>query len=233
MPVAPLLQWGRGLSTPEIRACHRLQASLGSLQWGRGLSTPEISVKRVFGGISTSFNGAGVFRPRKSQLVTEASYDVLASMGPGSFDPGNATLMARIIDEALLQWGRGLSTPEIGKLDSDAVAALPASMGPGSFDPGNGAPAGRVANAAALQWGRGLSTPEIEDGSCQPADLGQLQWGRGLSTPEIRRRGRRDHPAGFASMGPGSFDPGNSECGEDRYDRKTGFNGAGVFRPRK
>ena len=60
------LQWGRGLSTPEVRREKAPRVFPEWLQWGRGLSTPE--VRGGLGGLQTGR---------------------LASMGPGSFDPGS------------------------------------------------------------------------------------------------------------------------------------------------
>ena len=37
-----LLQWGRGLSTPEVRLFRGKKRKKKMLQWGRGLSTPEV-----------------------------------------------------------------------------------------------------------------------------------------------------------------------------------------------
>ena len=84
------------------------------LQWGRGLLTPEICLH--VGG------GAG---------------GAPASMGPGSFDPGNVFFADALYGGGPLQWGRGLLTPEIRVSSSRGGAREPASMGPGSFDPGN------------------------------------------------------------------------------------------------
>ena len=111
----------------------------------------------------TGFNGAGVFRPRKSVYgsVCAASANV-ASMGPGSFDPGNKrSAKLVVLHPEQLQWGRGLSTPEI-RTDC----------------PEQGRP-------SKLQWGRGLSTPEICGAMTKQPRAASLQWGRGLSTPEI------------------------------------------------
>ena len=159
---ACMLQWGRGLSTPEVGAAdsHRHPrgvASMGpgsfdpgssitsvrlnlpaSLQWGRGLSTPEV---REFGMLLRKvpgFNGAGVFRPRKCRIVRQ---------------------IWRI--ESALQWGRGLSTPEVAP------------------------PPRASASPPRLQWGRGLSTPEVHRHRLRPLHALELQWGRGLSTPEV------------------------------------------------
>ena len=133
-----LLQWGRGLSTPEILLDAAALSLCSTLQWGRGLSTPEIvhhvleddppllasmgpgsfdpgnASAPLVGTISTDrFNGAGVFRPRKCEPHRQDDQPARASMGPGSFDPGNKANIYESIDQ------------------------LHASMGPGSFDPGN------------------------------------------------------------------------------------------------
>ena len=60
-----------------------------------------------------------------------------------------------------------------------------------------------------------------------------LQWGRGLSTPEIFGRAPILRSAISASMGPGSFDPGNLRIVQTMAASRSRFNGAGVFRPRK
>ncbi len=40
-------------------------AEYETLQWGRGLSTPEVPVTYRGEEVTEGFNGAGVFRPRK------------------------------------------------------------------------------------------------------------------------------------------------------------------------
>ncbi len=233
--VMQLLQWGRGLSTPEMWPLQRITTATSPLQWGRGLSTPEMRLLLPMPGITLPrfngagvfrprkcgqrrprrsgrrrFNGAGVFRPRKWVDPRHSRRLALASMGPGSFDPGNMRLRSRssaprssfngagvfrprkcdaakaVLDARRgLQWGRGLSTPEMARFGAPPAFPRPASMGPGSFDPGNS-----LAIAGALS-------------------------------------------GAVASMGPGSFDPGNlPPC---RITGRAGwsFNGAGVFRPRK
>ena len=62
-----------------------------------------------------------------------------ASMGPGSFDPGNTDVRR------------------------PAGAGTAASMGPGSFDPGNEGAVSVLGAPLKLQWGRGLLTPEIRN----------------------------------------------------------------------
>ena len=208
-----------------------------ALQWGRGLSTPEM--RRPAGDASSPqarFNGAGVFRPRKSNASSTSLVMVIVlQWGRGLSTPEilQAARMLRIMRllqwgrglstpeiavrylaraaRAVLQWGRGLSTPEIFVSACELNRALRASMGPGSFDPGNSLPEGEVdTKTVQLQWGRGLSTPEIGftdtfsrqspcasmgPGSFDPGNLKMLN-GTAASPP--------------ASMGPGSFDPGNA-----------------------
>ena len=70
------------------------EAGISALQWGRGLSTPEMNPDLPPLPEKPSFNGAGVFRPRKSALFS-----------------------APLISSLELQWGRGLSTPEMPETD--------------------------------------------------------------------------------------------------------------------
>ena len=228
-----LLQWGRGLSTPEmmppaITSTSPRHASMGPgsfdpgnaswdaatrtlsvLQWGRGLSTPEIArlPPRFDLGVRR-FNGAGVFRPRKCGLKVDAAPIIMK-----------------------LQWGRGLSTPEMRflrkvlepspkgfngagvfrprKCAVDAVdgRAHAASMGPGSFDPGN-------------YWGR--INPE----------LGKLaSMGPGSFDPGNEWSARRNRRREAASMGPGSFDPGNSSPPSRLPSKRGASMGPGSFDP--
>ena len=162
-PTTRRLQWGRGLSTPEIdrppghgttmrpgfngagvfrpRKC---TAPLGAsaqyprLQWGRGLSTPEIKkidlAQKLFNDASM---GPGSFDPGNVKVSRDAIESEQASMGPGSFDPGNRPPSTWRWRTITLQWGRGLSTPEMQRAAYPAAVATAASMGPGSFDPGN------------------------------------------------------------------------------------------------
>ena len=109
------LQWGRGLSTPEVKDCqadrrinHRLQWGPGSFDPGSVSRSPQPSL------LSAAFNGAGVFRPRKCACANCDS-----TISP------------------VLQWGRGLSTPEVNRPNEEVCARFLPSMGPGSFDPGS------------------------------------------------------------------------------------------------
>ena len=128
-------------------------------------------------------------------------------MGPGSFDPGNILAAVGVTpDDAALQWGRGLLTPEMSAAPTTAPSTPP------------------------LQWGRGLLTPEIiRLRTVINAEDAELQWGRGLLTPEMPRRSMRGGDDAAASMGPGSFDPGNATGRAVRRPPRHRFNGAGVF----
>ena len=55
------LQWGRGLLTPEIHIWRSGISAKVLLQWGRGLLTPEIDSLDEITAFANSFNGAGVF----------------------------------------------------------------------------------------------------------------------------------------------------------------------------
>ena len=84
-----------------------------------------------------------------------------------------------------------------------------------------------------LQWGRGLSTPEITGAISLIAQSGHASMGPGSFDP-----GNEAHNSGLcdktdASMGPGSFDPGNPALASRPSCASACFNGAGVFRPRK
>ena len=178
------------------------------LQWGRGLSTPEVAEIRFFWKKIPSFNGAGVFRPRKYMEEVRKLKGWKASMGPGSFDPG--------------------SHPLARPSDSGSRA----SMGPGSFDPGSFIEERGIWRNYALQWGRGLSTPEVRGSNRHPNATAGLQWGRGLSTPEVPVAPGNIMSKIRLQWGRGLSTPevlSLSFCPVSA----SGFNGAGVFRPRK
>ena len=85
-----------------------------TLQWGRGLSTPEIKTWKTTSTLSPTFNGAGVFRPRKCGLRRRQKHEYAGlQWGRGLSTPeiGHAEVAIDHIDR--LQWGRGLSTPEM------------------------------------------------------------------------------------------------------------------------
>ncbi len=129
------LQWSRDHSIPEIRSAAllmRLPASMepGSLDPGNLGEGHPIDA-------NVGFNGAGITRSRKSSClaarrdascalqwsrdhsIPEISRDVarhsarlLASMEPGSLDPGNPTVRDAVT-RARLQWSRDHSIPEM------------------------------------------------------------------------------------------------------------------------
>ena len=169
-----MLQWGRGLSTPEVSSASPPRRKSCGASMGPGSFDPgSIAMMAKCKQPRRSFNGAGVFRPRKCRRPVVAYSYTAASMGPGSFDPGSDDLGScgvLLLDR--LQWGRGLSTPEVRGF------------------PGGGAGGGL------LQWGRGLSTPEVSTCAASASQPKPLQWGRGLSTPEVvlTRCGRSGPP---------------------------------------
>ncbi len=152
--------------------------------------------------------GPGSFDPGNDFGGGHWSCSRKASMGPGSFDPGNERHRTRRMGRLRLQWGRGLSTPEIRQTRTHCLEYPSASMGPGSFDPGNAIASATSMTFFAASMGPGSFDPGNANGEKHIAPYCGLQWGRGLSTPEIGRDGRS----------------GN---------QPQGFNGAGVFRPRK
>ena len=103
------------------------------LQWGRGLKTPEKWMAAEFRSpAARCFNGAGVLRPRKTgnNAVNRSSVTKL-QWGRGLKTPEKPSTVALLNCPEGLQWGRGLKTPEnrwgIGLSDG-----FVASMGPGS-----------------------------------------------------------------------------------------------------
>ncbi len=106
-----------------------------------------------------------------------------------------------------------------------------ASMGPGSFDPGSFIINPRKTDVIALQWGRGLSTPEVYVGVADEYVDNTLQWGRGLSTPEVTRSATAAGRRIWASMGPGSFDPGSDAKQTATVDVDTLQWGRGLSTP--
>ena len=184
----------------------------------------------------STFNGAGVFRPRKSVQYLALEQGNGPSMGPGSFDPRKyGSQPAKDQARWPLQWGRGLSTPEVWGGGRPPVRRRGPSMGPGSFDPGsshvdtfdgrrpnafNGAGVFRPRKFVVrrLRLGRGAG-PSMGAGVFRP---------RKFRAP-ARPASRLPRP----SMGPGSFDPGSAGLAERVHVARAAFNGAGVFRPRK
>ena len=183
--------------------------------------------------ITDSFNGAGVFRPRKLHKEYRSHAGQASFNGAGVFRPRKCRPSKwRRESQEWLQWGRGLSTPEIRTTPLAPLKGGTASMGPGSFDPGNqllqrnlnqaypgfnGAGVfrprkcrrqrNRPGAAAPLQWGRGLSTPEISKDNRTDRNAAPLQWGRGLSTPEMAGKRNAKGELGTLQWGRGLSTP--------------------------
>ncbi len=107
-------------------------------------------------------------------------------------------------------------------------------MGPRSWDRGEEVEAiGREAQVKSLQWGRGLGTAERSPKCLATRRTIALQWGRGLGTAERHWSELYKNSLYNASMGPRSWDRGESidcapaACGADC------FNGAAVLGPRR
>ena len=188
-----------------------LFAGQTGLQWGRGLSTPEVqSATAAFARADVASMGPGSFDPGSERLDYRAARRNIASMGPGSFDPGSALERASSENVRRASMGPGSFDPGSPAEAADQISAPPASMGPGSFDPGSGDIRLNIDDPNGLQWGRGLSTPEVCCGRRGRLGDAELQWGRGLSTPEVAKTKDNSGLRTGASMGPGSFDPGST-----------------------
>ena len=116
--------------------------------------------------------------------------------------------MAPITSQSL-QLGRGLSTAET---TIPAMIAYPSVV---------------------LQLGRGCSTAETSTEAYNKTTAGMLQLGRGLSTAETGLWKVSHKIARPASIGPRSFNRGNTSTRSTRRGPATGFNWAAVFQPRK
>ena len=184
----------------------------------------------------TCFNGAAVVRPRKRRRDADLA-SMPASMGPRSFDRGNAVNRSAACRQLPLQWGRGRSTAETHGRVLTTTWHARASMGPRSFDRGNvgkdSTDAPRLpASMGPRSFDRG-NRPSRCVGDCRP-DC-QLQWGRGRATAETHGHACSRHSHAGASMGPRSFDRGNAadDSGPSTLDPARSFNGAALVRPRK
>ena len=84
------------------------------LQWGRGLKTPEIRRRHPSRRRRNCFNGAGVLRPRKSARAAAArALDARLQWGRGLKTPEIGRYGLPCTWRGKLQWGRGLKTPEM------------------------------------------------------------------------------------------------------------------------
>src|SRR5260221_208257 len=217
------LQWGRGLGTAE-RLAHALRTlrhdrpSMGPrswdrgghniwcchrrtqhLQWGRGLGTAESATRRI-----------------------DRERPALASMGPRSWDRGEfappALRRARFrASMGPRSWDRG--EPAMRRA---IMAQQAASMGPRSWDRGEVTVAGRRRHARRCFNGAAVLGPRRVGGGCwsRPAK-NRLQWGRGLGTAESSCGGHGKWQMEDASMGPRSWDRGESSMCDVFEDHPT------------
>jgi len=254
------LQWGRGLSTAEIIDARDNPAPRAALQWGRGLSTAEIPQgPRRRPDALPRFNGAAVFQPRKyGQTIEGPCYywplqwgrglstaeichcgfpmppPVRASMGPRSFNRGNAKRETKEYKAMRASMGPRSFNRGNAIGQTRAYRLGRASMGPRSFNRGNA-----MAVVYRRTWQKGFNGAAVfQPRKCMICDFevtreGELQWGRGLSTAEIILQPVARTRPGRASMGPRSFNRGNELVQQWLHLQWSRFNGAAVFQPRK
>ncbi len=159
---------------------------------------------------------------------------VAASMGPRSFERGNALgagleASARRASMGPRSFERGNNLPMSGK-----EIMMMASMGPRSFERGNNTLCEinidylSSFNGAALIRARKSHLTAVRSHA-----LMQLQWGRAHSSAEIVLKRKCSVLKKLASMGPRSFERGNTQNGAPRATRSRSFNGAALIRARK
>ena len=161
---------------------------------------------------------------------TSVARSSLASMGPRSFDRGNAPRSPSASERGRASMGpRSFDRGNTCILRSRCSTEV-ASMGPRSFDRGNlGSSCGMPADHA-LQWGRDRSIAEMRSlarvraamhglqwgrdqliaemrtrSGCRQGQSTVLQWGRDHSIAEIARRSSGATREDLASMGPRSI----------------------------
>ena len=202
------LQWGRDLSVAESSAAIgivRRAASMGPRPFSRGKSGDPRPA-----GDPARFNGAATFQPRKARQCVWQARSVRACFN------GAATFQSR-------KAGRRLRH----------TLPAPASMGPRPFSRGKDA-IGRAIAAASLtlQWGRDLSAAERP---CRPsgpaahtvASMGPRPFSRGKVARECHRR------RGDLLQWGRDLSAAESVAGDGETARRSGFNGAATFQPRK
>ncbi len=183
------LQWGRGLGTAERWTLRPRTCCVCSLQWGRGLGTAERWIPVAHGlHFLGSFNGAAVLGPRRVHKI-QAEHNPLH----------------------LLQWGRGLGTAESLKPLEDEERALLRFNGAAVLGPRRGGVERGLRQkelcfngAAVLGPRRGIKC------ACNAMAARMLQWGRGLGTAERSAATALLGGPLLASMGPRSWDRGES-----------------------
>ena len=229
------LQWGRTLSSAEVKQRLARSFDFHWLQWGRTLSSAEVFPSQSVPLPSSCFNGAALFQVRK-------------------FPPNAANFPAI----NLLQWGRTLSSAEVQAAVGGCRRLSPASMGPHSFKCGSsavlflsrngvhasmgphsfkcGSPQAVQSSAfrkQSLQWGRTLSSAEVGPPCCVfdqgcVASMGPHSFKCGSLTIFIAECVQLN-----ASMGPHSFKCGSQSMSRHFASLLQSFNGAALFQVRK
>ena len=133
-----------------------------------------------------------------------------------------------------LQWGRGLTTAESDTRCALANQPVSPSMGPRSYDRGEAPTAGRARRGVSPFNGAAVLRPRRAPPRWLREAIAEfLQWGRGLTTAESRRACAARTETRPPSMGPRSYDRGESTQGDSMPSRLPSFNGAAVLRPRR
>ena len=280
-----VLQWGRARSSAETWAALVL-ASLATYFNGAALvrarKRKKIDLLKQW---VSDFNGAALVRARKRRVSDGGRRGGATSMGPRSFERGNgscsvrrarrsanfngaALVRARKRPDHLPEFTveshfngaalvrarkRGPTTPKRSKNDVT-------SMGPRSFERGNVRHGSRRLNAG-LGHFNGAALVRARKQYCGRREFPKvevLQWGRARSSAETKlntplAETRRDRtsmgPRSFergnsttgtslidsiiTSMGPRSFERGNASCSCRRRSLTAYFNGAALVRARK
>ena len=160
------LQWGRGLSTAEMK-------STGSILW-----LPKMASMGP-----RSFNRGNIKRP-----LYFGNPDPPASMGPRSFNRGNGNRRLACTPLQRLQWGRGLSTAEIPLQRKDLTELTSRFNGAAVFQPRKFLPicTGLIPRCSCFNGAAVFQPRKCLAIGVHVAVEAMLQWGRGLSTAEIR-----------------------------------------------
>src|SRR5258707_265772 len=156
-------------------------------------------------------------------------------MGPRSWDRGEMSAIppARPAGSAL-QWGRGLGTAESADRRLRHDRQLPGFNGAAVLGPRREPhPETPVAHPRRFNGAAVLGPRRVSLRMWAGAPYRRLQWGRGLGTAESELR--RDVAAHDidASMGPRSWDRGETGCSTAAASRCWCFNGAAVLGPRR
>ena len=159
--------------------------------------------------MTSCFNGAATFRPRKALSPTPWPACPGCFNGAATFRPRKAASARHACLARTLQWGRDLSAAEGPRPAPASLPARRASMGPRPFGRGRSATAAPAKPPAKASMG--------------PRPFGRGRWPeRGSGPPPLP-----------ASMGPRPFGRGRRKCVRAMKTKTIGFNGAATFRPRK